>query len=151
MAGEFETPSISLTGNISANVLDFGATPTTIIKAGDPWAVDVKWEMTGPNWHMVAGTWHVHLNLESIGPGPELSLVDFADPNCQNQALPSTDGKYSCRFDVPGTVINTGVVQHQSLPMKLVVLLTYVDPLGHRGPIAAYYEGPIVQFYEDHP
>jgi len=151
MAGEFETPSISLTGNIAAQVLDSGASPSHIIKAGDPWAVDVQWEMTGPNWHMVAGTWHVHLNLESIGPGRDLSLVDFADPNCQNQALPSADGKYTCRFDVPGSVINTGMVQHESLPMKLVVLLTYVDPLGHRGPIAAYWEGPIVQFYEDHP
>lgn len=147
----FETPTINLSGNISATVLDSGKAPSTIIKAGDPWSVDVKWEMTGPGWHLVAGNWHVHLNLESIGPGPELTLVDFADPNCQNQALPSATGQYNCHFDVPGATINAGMVPHQGLAMKLVVLLTYVDPLGHRGPIAAYEELGIVQFYEDHP
>lgn len=130
-------------------------TPRTIIQAGDPWAVTINWEMKGPHpllWEMVSGNWHVHVNLESIGPGPELSLFDFADPNCQNQPLPSPSGTYSCHFDVPGTVLDDTVVPHQGLAMKLVVLITYRDPLGHQGPIAAYEEGPILQFYrEDHP
>lgn len=148
----FETPNIELVGNISAVIHDeVGVDPTTIIKAGDPWSVHIEWEMTGKNWHMIAGKWHVHVNLESIGPGPELSLVDFADKNCMNQPLPSPTGKYRCHFDVPGDVIDKDVVPHQGLAMKLVVLLTYVDPLGHRGPIAGYWEGPILQFYEDHP
>lgn len=148
----FETPNIDLNGSISAVVHDeTGVDPSLIIKAGRPWSVHIKWEMKGANWHMVAGNWHVHVNLESIGPGSELSLFEFADPDCQNQPLPSQTGEYSCHFDVPGSVISTSVVPHQRLAMKLVVLLTYVDPLGHRGPIAAYWEGPIVQFYEDHP
>lgn len=146
----FETPNITLNGDISAVIHDaFGVAPATIIKAGSPWSVHINWEMTGLNWQMVAGTWHVHVNLESIGPGPEVSLFDFADPNCQNQPLPSINGKYSCHFDVPGNVFGPAVVPHQGLAMKLVVLLTYVDPLGNRGPIAAYWEGPILQFYED--
>ena len=148
----FEVPTFDLTGNISAVVRDdTGEEPTLIIKAGAPWAVDINWELKGKNWHMIAGNWHVHVNLESIGPGPELSLVDFGDPDCQNQPLPSANGEYSCRFDVPGSVISPAVVPHQGLAMKLVVLLTYVDPLGHRGPMAAYWEGPVLQFYEDHP
>lgn len=148
----FETPTIDLTGNISATIHEHGGVaPSTVIKAGTPWSVHIDWEMTGTNWHMVAGNWHVHVNLESIGPGPEISLFDFADPNCQNQPLPSADGTYSCHFDVPGNVFDPSIVPHQGLAMKLVVLLTYVDPLGHRGPIAAYWEGPVLQFYEDHP
>ncbi|MFZ1395841.1 MAG: hypothetical protein WAS33_03035 [Candidatus Promineifilaceae bacterium] len=146
----FETPKIELIGNITAKVLDeTGVEPALIIKEGSPWAVDIKWEMKGSNWQMIGGYWHVHLNLESIGPGPDLSLVDFADPDCQNQPLPSATGEYSCHFDVPGDFISLNNVPHQSLAMKLVVLLTYVNRLGQRGPIAAYWEGPIVQFYED--
>lgn len=129
--------------------------PSTIIQAGDPWAISVSWEMKGPHpalWHMVSGHWHVQANLESIGPGPELALSDFADPNCQNQPLPNSTGVYYCHFDVPGTVLDDSVVPDGGLAMKLVMLITYVDPLGHQGPIAAYEEGPILQFYrEDHP
>ncbi len=149
----FETPTISLVGNLTASVHEHGGVaPATVIKAGTPWAVQINWSLLGTNWHMVAGNWHVHVNLESIGPGPELSLFDFIDPNCQNQPLPNATGNYSCHFDVPGSVINAGIVPHEGLAMKLVVLLTYVDPLGHRGPMAAFYEGPILQFYVDaHP
>jgi len=146
----FEVPTIDLDGTITASVHEHGGVlPSTIIKAGTDWAVNVSWTMTGANFHMVAGTWHLHVNLESIGPGPELTLFDGADPSCMSQPLPNTTGSYFCHFDVPGSVINPGLVPHEGLAMKLVVLLTYVDVLGHRGPIAAYYEGPILQFYVD--
>ena len=145
-----ETPNINLVGQISAQVRDdAGVAPALIIKAGSPWSVDIAWEMTGTNWQMVAGHWHVHVNLESFGPGPELTLFEGSDPDCQHQPLPSADGMYSCHFDVPGTKISEALVPHEGLAMKLVVLLTYVNPLGHRGPIAAYWEGPVVQFYKD--
>jgi hypothetical protein len=144
----FETPLITLTGSIEAEVHDdTGVAPTTIIKAGSPWSVHVDWEMNGPGANLVAGTWHVHVNLESIGPGPEISLFEFADPDCMNQAFPNLLLQYNCHFDVPGSVIDSSVVPHQGLAMKLVVLLTAVDTLGNRAPIAAYYEGPILQFY----
>lgn len=146
----FETPNIELVGQISAQVRDdAGVAPALIIQAGSPWSVDIEWEMTGTNWQMIAGHWHVHVNLESFGPGPELTLFEANDPDCQNQPLPSADGKYHCHFDVPGTKISEDLVPHQGLAMKLVVLLTYVNPLGQRGPIAAYWEGPVVQFYKD--
>ena len=153
----FETPHPTLlAGQITASVVHEHAAgaelPRTIIKAGDPWAVTVRWEMNGPDpvlWHMISGHWHVRVNMESIGPGPELTLTDFADPNCQNQALPSATGTYNCHFDIPGTVLSEAVVPDEGLAMKLVVLITYVDPLGHRGPIAGYEEGPILQFYRD--
>lgn len=128
--------------------------PRTVIQNGDPWAVFVRWEMNGPDpvlWHSYAGFWRVSLGLESIGEGPEFRLTDFADPNCQNQPLPNATGIYTCHFDVPGNLMTDAQVTDEGLAMKLVVLITYRDPLGHQGPIAAYEEGPILQFYvEEH-
>jgi hypothetical protein len=147
----FETPNITLVGKLlEAEVHDeTGIAPNRIIKAGSPWSVHIKWEMKGTNWQMVAGKWHVHLNLESMGPGNDYSLVDFADPDCQNQALPSPTGEYTCHFDVPGNLFDDAAVPHQGLVMKLVVLLTYVDPLGGRGPVAAFHDTGMVLIYED--
>lgn len=129
-------------------------TPATIIQNGDPWAVSIWWRMNGPDpllWHLVSGHWRVSLRLESIGEGPELNLNDFADSNCQDQFLPSSSGTYFCHFDVPGDLMTDAQVTDEGLAMKLVVLITYRDPLGHQGPIAAYEEGPILQFYvEEH-
>lgn len=145
-----EVPTIDLSGDIVATVHEHGGIdPVTIIEIGTPWAINVSWSLKGPNAHMVAGTWHVHANMESIGPGPELSLVDFADPACSSLALPNATGDYFCHFDVPGTLLTPADVPHQSLPMKLVVVITYRDVLGHLGPIAGYYEGPVLQFFND--
>ena len=161
----FETPTVDLTGSISATVHEHeGVQPSTIIKVGDHWSVHVNWEMVdedgGDLWRMVAGHWHVHVNLESIGPGPEISLYEFADSECHWQELPSADGTYSCHFDVPGNVIQDAWdaampgqdFPHQGLPMKMLVMLSYYLPsatniLGERGEIAAYQEGPVLQFY----
>ena len=141
----FETPNIDLVGNITASVHEHGGVaPTTIIRTDTSWAVNINWSLLGTNWQMIGGTWHVHVNLESMGPGPELSLVDFADPACMNAPLPSVDGQYFCHFDVPAGVATAA---HQGTAYKLVVLLTYRNLLGQPGPIAAYYEGPILQFY----
>jgi hypothetical protein len=157
----FETPYPGLLEGEITNVIvhehDFTAPtpavpPTTIIQAGEPWAVSIWWEMNGPDpllWHLVSGHWRVSLRLESIGPGPEFNLSDLADSNCQDQFLPSPSGTYFCHFDVPGSVLDDSVVPDEGLAMKLVVLITYRDPLDHQGPIAAYEEGPILQFYRE--
>ncbi len=144
----FQLPSINLKGDISATIHDAtGTAPNTIIEAGKHWSVHIDWSLTGVGANLLGGSWHVHVNLESIGPGPELSLFDNADVKCRKQPLNAT-GKYHCHFDVPSNVITPAMVPHQSLPMKLVVTITYLDPYNQPGPIAAYYEGPIVQFVD---
>lgn len=135
--------------------------PTNILEAGQPWHVHVAWEMVGPGFQMIAGTWHLHVNLESMGPGPEISLFDFIVPP-GSLTVPSADGRYSQVFEVGGPVIvnayqtwyqNTNGVPppepfpHQGLPVKLVVLLQYINTLGQPDDIAGFYEGPILQFH----
>lgn len=141
----FETPNINLVGNISATVHEHGGVaPTTVIRTDTDWAVNIEWELLGLNWQMIGGTWHVHVNLESMGPGPELSLFDAVNPAACNDSLPSVDGRYFCHFDVPAGV---ATADHQGTPYKLVVTITYFNLLGNPGPMAAYFEGPILQFY----
>ncbi len=143
----FEVPTITLTGTIAASVHEHGGVvPATVIRAGTPWAVNVNWSLQGSP--LVAGTWHVHVNLESMGPGPDLSLFDLIDPACQAQVFPNGSGNYFCHFDVPGNTITEDMIPHQSLPMKLIVVLTALDTLGNPAPLAAYFEGPILQFYK---
>lgn len=148
-----EVPQISLDADfLSVSVHEHGpeaAPPTTIIQAGEPWAVNIRWQLTGTNWEMVAGTWHVHVALESIGPGPELTLEDFIPAGGSNIPLPSASGQYFLHFDVPGTVIKKADVPEGGLAMKMVVLLTYVNSLGQPDDMAGYFEGPILQFYVD--
>lgn len=142
----FEVPAITLTGSIAASVHEHGGVvPATVIRAGTDWAVSVRWSLQGSP--LVAGTWHIHVNLESLGPGPELSLFDLIDPACQNQTFPNASGNYACHFDVPGGAVNPADIPHQGLPMKLVVVLTALDTLGNPAPIAAFFEGPILMFY----
>ena len=145
-----EVPTIDLSGDIVASVHEHGGiAPAQIIEIGTPWAINVNWSLKGANAHMVAGTWPGHPNRESIGPGPELSLGAFADSACPSLTLPNASGDYFCHFDAPAGLLTPADVPHQSLPMKLVVVLTYRDTLGHLGPIAGYYEGPVLQFYND--
>lgn len=148
-----EVPQITLDGDfLNVWVHEHGAEaepPTTIIQAGEPWSVNIRWRLTGTNWEMIAGTWHVHVALESIGPGPEVSLVDYVPAGGSNIPLPSPNGEYYLHLDVPGTAIKKSDVPHGSLPMKMVVLLTYENPLGERDDMAGYFEGPILQFYVD--
>ena len=146
---DFQTPIVNLQGSINATVKDTtGTNPENIIEAGKPWTVEIEWEMTGTNWQLVSGKWHVHVNLDAIGHQFEQSLEDFTDPSCMNQTFPNATGKYSCKFDVPGNVLSKAVVPHQGMALKMVVVLTCVDNLGHRGPIAALWEGPIILAFE---
>ncbi|RMG94743.1 MAG: hypothetical protein D6706_13260 [Chloroflexi bacterium] len=142
----FETPlgagSPLLRGTISAAVHEHGGvSPTTIIRTDTPASVHIKWRLEGPLASMICGKWHVHVNLESIGPGREYSLFDR---DCQLDLNPGGDGNYECHFDIPPGTVRAA---HQGTPYKMVVTLTYRDPTGRPGPMAAYYEGPILQFF----
>ena len=142
MSGEnaFETPVLNLAGTINAAVHEHGGVaPTRIIRTDTSWAVNIDWTVTGSAVPMIAGTWHLHIRLESMGPGGEYS---FFDPDCN---LPLNGGNnYSCHFDVPAGAV---AAAHDGTPYRLVVTLTYRTPAGLPGPIAAYYDAGIFQFY----
>lgn len=140
MHSDFETPELSLAGRINAAVHEHGGVaPTRIIRTDTDWAVHINWELSGSAVPMLCGTWHVHVRLESMGPGGEHSLFD---PDCNLPLDGGTD--YKCHFDVPAGRIKAA---HDGTPYRLLVTLTYRTPKGKPGPIAAYYDAGIYQFY----
>ena len=142
-AGVFEG-TISATPHEHTGAGDPPAPPRTIIRTNNPWAINVRWRTTGIATGMVTGNWHLHAYLESIGPGADLNLIDPAD-----HVIPLTPGPspvdYFVHFDVPAS--NNPTVPAAGGLYKLVVSLTYIDPTGAPGPMAAFVEGPVMQFY----
>ena len=127
----FETPfGDAFEGTISATVHEHGGeAPRTIIQTDDSWAVNVRWRTTGVGTGMITGTWHLHVFLESIGPGADLNLIDPAD-----HVIPLTPDDspvdYFVHFDVPAT--NNPTVPLAGALYKLVVSLTYFEPTGSK-------------------
>ncbi len=117
-----------------------GAPPTTIIRTNQPWHVHVEWDTTGMLTGMITGNWDLHLYLESVGSGPE---VDLTDPN--EHIIPLSPGPsprhYHFHPDVAAGAVPAG-------PYRLALTLTYTDATGTPGPMAGYWEGPIIQFYQ---
>jgi hypothetical protein len=150
--GSFETP-IPLRGMFDGEIWasvheDGGVAPTNIIRIDQDWGVLVKWRTSGCLTRMICGTWCLNVCLESIGPGPELRLPEKAvkvelDP-CSAKGNPLT-ATYKCYVEIPRGYVKP---EHCSIPYKVVTTLTYLEPCGTPGPIAAYVEGQILQFYE---
>src|SRR5690242_15875016 len=88
----FETPfpPAIFAGTITALQHEHGGVaPATIIRTDQSWAVNVNWQTTGIATGMICGEWHLHAYLESIGPGPDLDLVDAVSPG---HIIPLTPG-----------------------------------------------------------
>lgn len=140
----FETPvsAPALYGTLDAAIHEHGGVqPTRIIQTDTPWSVHINWSLKGDMAPMICGKWHVHVRLESMGPGGETSLFD---PDCQLDLNPGGNGDYSCHFDVPANRVKAA---HDGTPYRVLVTLTYRNAVGKPGPMAAYYDAGIVQFY----
>lgn len=139
----FETPFAPAVfdGTITASAHEHGGTPpSAIIRTDQSWAVNVRIENTGIATGMIAGRYHLHLLLESIGPGPELDLVDPAD-HVFNLTPGPSPVIYSRHVDVPAGRVSPGVY-------KLVVWVRYIEPTGTPGPMAAHVDiSPPIEFY----
>jgi hypothetical protein len=134
-----------LEGYIGAEIYEVGGVaPTNVIRIDQDWRVHLDWELEGSLKSMICGTWCLHVHLESIGKGPELSLPD---PSYEVKVPlnPCGNGKYEKDF-----VIRRGTVtaRHCSTPYKLVTTVTYENACGKPGPIAGFVELGIVQFYD---
>lgn len=140
----FETPiPTKMRGSIGARVFEGGGVdPTRLIRTDTPWRVELNWKLEGdPDViAMICGRWHVHVRLESMGPGGELSMFD---PDCDIPLKPA-DPNYTCSFDVPAGRVQAA---HDGTPYRLVVTLTYRNSVGRAGPMAAYYDAGIYTFY----
>jgi len=144
----FETPfpPALFAGTITALQHEHGGVaPQTIIRTDQSWAVNVSWTTTGFVTGMISGEWHLHVYLESIGPGPDLDLTDAVNPG---HIIPLTPGispiNYFVHFDVRASTVQAPLA---GILYKLAVTLTYFDASGAPGPMAAFEEGPLLQFY----
>ena len=144
----FETPfpPALFAGTITALQHEHGGVaPQTIIRTDQSWAVNVNWTTTGFVTGMISGNWHLHVYLESIGPGDDLDLTDAINPG---HIIPLRPGlspvNYSVHFDVLAGRVKAPPA---GILYKLAVTLTYFDASGAPGPMAAFVEGPLLQFY----
>lgn len=150
MKGNFEIsgqPKL-LEGYMEADVYELGANGepqnnTSIIRTDQDWGVVFKWGLRGPLSRMICGVWCLHVNLESIGPGPELNLPSEEGFHLHFKGCAGTEfTKVIC---VPKGIVSG---KHCSVPYKLVATVTYLDECDRPGPMAGFVEGTIVQFYE---
>jgi hypothetical protein len=152
MSGYFETPlgpdNPHLSGRITSVVVaeegQKAVEPTHVIRIDSDWSVLVAWEFIGHLTKLISGHWCLTVLLESMGPGPELKLPAYAQ---EIPLDPCGDGQYEFRVNVEDHTVPTEAC---STPYKLVVAITYFNQCGKPGPIAGFYEGPIVQFYDPH-
>ncbi len=156
--GEFEIEGVQgLNATISALVREKGEAPSHILDIHDRWYVDVKWTLKGKLARMLCGTFQVDAYLESIGHGKELELPDDSVTLSQVQIQPYSTGEYSARFDVPPEFIQASwekepdgsFKREPAIPYKMVVTVTYKDPVGRPGPLAGFVEYPMLTFYYD--
>jgi hypothetical protein len=142
--GQFEVslPVLFLKGDIEAAVYEVGgANPVSIIRSDQDWGVQVRWQVEGSLLPYICGKWCIHLRLESLGTGRELTL----EAPRLIELDPCGKGDYSFDFRVPKGFIKP---EHCSIPYKPIVTVTYYNACYTPGPIAGYVELPILQFYD---
>lgn len=119
-----------------------GAKPTTIIRTNQDWFVSVEWDTVGMLTGLIGGTWHLHIYLESMGPGQDYELFDKSASPAEHD-IPLKPGPapihYHLHPDIAPSSVEPGAY-------KLVVTATYTDLANDPFPMAGYWEGPIVQF-----
>ena len=146
MAFETPFPPALFAGTITAVAHEHGGVaPASIIRTDQSWAVNVSWQTTGGVTSMIAGSWHLHIYLESIGPGDDLDLTDAIAPG---HIIPLTPGPSPVDYFVHVDILAGTVTAPLAGSLyKLAVTLTYFDATGAPGPMAAFEEGPLLQFY----
>jgi hypothetical protein len=132
-----------LTGSISLTVLDPGAQPTNIIETDDNWSVKVEWSISGPIAPGLGGDWHVKAFLDDLDGGPFEGQVGATKHISLNSAAPALVRNYTTTIDVPAGTPPVGVY-------RLVTVITYSN-LNVPLEMAAFEEGPVLQFYNPGP
>lgn len=139
----------SLTGQMSTAVIDPDGTPNRVLDITLPFTIEVDWTLSGPNASSIGGTWDVKVILDSIvldPPAPEVSKQVAADLNHNLAAVQpgstSSNRIFKSLLNVPpGAVPHTGVY-------KLITLIDYRDVNNNPGQMAAFSEGPMLDYYQ---
>jgi hypothetical protein len=130
-------PSPAWTGTTTL-VVNGNSTGNTIIDLNDPWSVDVNIHVDDPS-NTFAGAWEVHLFVESMGPGPEVSV---AAPVLVAAAPGTRD--YTATFPIAGNSPVLSGPPAISSVYKLISVIEHRNTLGAETTVSGVIEGPLV-------
>jgi hypothetical protein len=122
-----------------------GATQGNIMPVTQGWEMHVEWSLISAEEKDLKGNWVVQAHLESIGPGPELSLpVDgpakhpLSDYVHKDEAAGAFD--YALDLVVAPNDVAVGTYE-------VVVTITWEKADGQPGKLADFYQGDILYIY----
>lgn len=125
-------------------VTDKDNTPNHVIQKDALFDIAVSWHVFGDGADMLGGTWNVQLNLESMGSGSEGTIATMAKlyTNVEAGSTPT-----DCKWKVDFVDLADPFPADPDGVYKLIVLITFLNPLGHPRSMAGSIEGPLITFY----
>ncbi len=127
-----------ITGNMAApQVFDPHLNPASIIRTADNWRIRLNWDTSGLFIPLVnpGASWNISAYLESLGPGPEYTVATATEPF----GAPANSHSYTKDLNISSGSVPAGVY-------RLVCVLTLTSG-GMPMPIAAFSEGPVLNFF----
>lgn len=115
--------------------------PTNIIQTDQPWCVLYHFEAKGLLNHLMCGKWRLELLLEKMG-GQEFDLPESL--RIHELDFASQPDDYVYVQEIPPKCVPAGVY-------RAVATVTFRGPKNVPGPIAAFADIGLVQFYEEGP
>ena len=110
-----------------------------IIQVDQPCDIRFKWSASGILTPFLNGNWHCKIYLEQMGKG-EFELPGTLGKQTVAYA-PSNPSPYDVTMNIPANTVSEGVY-------RVVCTLTFTAPNGTPGPIAAFSELGLIQFYK---
>lgn len=139
-----------LTGDITIDIVDLdNLQPTTVVNCNSGAEVRVHWDIHGHLKKHLCGKWCVCVHLESIGPGPEISVKE---PCAQLDWETCNDGGWDYVVTIPKDLdeAQSAEICDESKCGRLyqiAVTLTSRNGCDEPGHIAAYCKGPCIMFF----
>ena len=131
-----------LIGVIGLQVLDPDLNPNRVLQTNLDWNIQVDWNISGMIAGGLGGEWEVRAYVESIGTGFE-GQVGPAMIVPLSSAPATASRSYTTTITVPAGTPPAGAY-------KLAVLVNYSNG-GLPQQMAAFAEGPVLQFYNPGP
>jgi len=125
-------------GQVFATVTDNNGDPRTVLDAGQPFTIDVIWNIDRLAALLLGGRWEVAAYVESVGPGPERQVGGTV-------VVPLNGGAaYAATITVPANILPNDPAPSISGVYKLVTVLTHRN-LDALTDVAGVAEGPILR------
>jgi hypothetical protein len=109
---------------------------TDLIQLDQPWSVCFKFQTQGDLCEIICGKWKLCLLFEKMGGG------EFSYNPCETIEFAGGPKTYHAHIRVPKRQVPEGVY-------RIVATLRLYGPTGRPGPVAAFVDMGLVQFYED--